>query len=112
MLYTVTWSLVARNQLIDLWANATDRTVVALASHEIDRTLRDDPHTKGWPFAGDRLLNVPPLRARVRVDHGDMLAEVCDVWEPGVSTSGRPRGHPVVRRSRRPSRLVPAGGAA
>jgi hypothetical protein len=78
--YTVTWSPYAQDQLADLWLRAADRGAVSQAAHQIDQALRDDPETKGFPFAGDRMIAMPPLRVVFTVRPLDRIVVVTEVW--------------------------------
>ena len=80
MRFTVIWSQDALDQLADLWTAAADRNAVTAAQHQVDQLLLIDPHTRGVPFFGDRLLFVAPLRVAFSVNWMDMIAEVFDVW--------------------------------
>lgn len=62
MRFTVIWSVIALDQLTELWLNAADQNAVTAAQHQIDQLLLVDPDTQGVPFFGDRLLIVPPPR--------------------------------------------------
>jgi plasmid stabilization system protein ParE len=80
MRYTVIWSPFAQDQLADLWLAAADRDALTRAAHDIDRTLRDDPDAKGFPFGGDRMFVAGPLRVVFVVRPDDRTAEVIEVW--------------------------------
>ena len=80
MRFTVTWSPSAQIQLARLWLAAADRNSVTAAQHQIDQLLRVDPHLRGFPFFGDRVLSVAPLHVRFSIDTMDMIVEVAEVW--------------------------------
>jgi hypothetical protein len=79
MRYTVTWTPVARVQLVDLWIRATDRNDVSAASDQIDFVLRDDPETKGTPFGSRYVLIADPLAALYEIDLDDCMVRVLQV---------------------------------
>jgi len=80
MRFTVIWSQDALDQLTALWLRAANRNAVTAAQHQIDQLLRIDPDTRGFPFFGDRVLVVPPLRVRFSINTMDMIVEVLRVW--------------------------------
>jgi plasmid stabilization system protein ParE len=80
MRFTVIWSLIAEDQLAELWLNAADRNAVSAAQHQIDQLLRIDPDTQGSPYFGDRVLIVSPLRAVFSINVMDMQVVVEMVW--------------------------------
>jgi hypothetical protein len=80
MRFTVIWSLIALDQLTELWLSTTDQNAVTAAQHQIDQLLLVDPDTQGVPFFGDRLLTVLPLRAVFSINTMDMQAVVEQVW--------------------------------
>jgi hypothetical protein len=80
MRFTVIWKASALDQLAELWLRSANRNAVAAASHQIDQLLRIDPDTRGFPFFGNYLILVGPLRAIFTVDRMDMKVEVYDVW--------------------------------
>jgi hypothetical protein len=80
MRFTVVWSLIAEDQLAELWVNATDRNAVTLAQHQIDQLLRVDPDTQGAAFFGDRILVVAPLTVVFSINVMDMQVVVEMVW--------------------------------
>ena len=79
MRYTVTWIPSARNELADIWVNATDKRAVTAAANEIDRLLGSDAHLQGEEFGEVRILEEWPLVVTFRVSPDDRLAEVTDV---------------------------------
>lgn len=80
MRFTVVWSLIALDQLAELWLNAADRNAVTIAQYLTDQFLLIDPDTQGVPFFGDRLLVVPPLRVLFSINVMDMQVVVEQVW--------------------------------
>jgi hypothetical protein len=80
MRFTVVWSLIAEDQLTELWLNATDRNAVTVAQHQVDQTLRVDPDLQGNPFFGDRILVVAPLTVVFSINVLDMQVVVEMVW--------------------------------
>lgn len=82
MRFTVVWSPVAQDQLAEIWVRATDRAAITQASHRIDQLLRVDPHLLGFPWYGDRLITVLPLRVIVSINWMDMIAQVEEVLDP------------------------------
>jgi hypothetical protein len=80
VIFTVVWSPFALDRLAELWLRAADRNAVTAAGHRIDQLLRVDPHTRGVPFFGDRVIHVPPLRAAFSVNRMDTIVDVFDVW--------------------------------
>ena len=79
MRYTVTWIPSARNELADIWVNATDKKAVETAANRIDKLLGRDAHTQGEEFGAVRILEEWPLVVTFRVSPDDCLAEVTDV---------------------------------
>lgn len=87
MIFTVTWSEWAQQQLAAIWLAATDRTAVARASHDIDQTLREDADTVGRRRSGDvRRFWHPSLAVEFEVSEPDRLVTVIAVWEISVRT--------------------------
>jgi hypothetical protein len=80
MRFTVIWSLIAQDQMADLWLSASDRNAVTRAQAEIDRVLLIDPDQQGMPFFGDRIVVVLPLRALFSINLMDMQVVVEQVW--------------------------------
>lgn len=72
MRFTVIWSLIAVDQLTELWLNAADRNAVTAAQHQVDQLLLVDPDTQGSPFFGDRMLVVAPLDVVFSINWMDM----------------------------------------
>jgi hypothetical protein len=61
MVYTVTYTQHALDELADAWNNAPDRQAVADAARRIDRQLRVDPDLKGQPDEDHRVYVDLPL---------------------------------------------------
>ncbi len=81
--YTVVWHDDAKNQLAEIWMNASDRQSVTLAANAIDRDLAVDTATKGIAVEGDlRQVIVPPLRVLFAVSAPDRMVRILDVTSP------------------------------
>ena len=80
MRFTVTWHPSAIRELTRIWLDAADREAVTRAANEIDRTLADDPQTKGEDFYGDRLLVSVPMALTFTVNVEDRIAQILQVW--------------------------------
>jgi plasmid stabilization system protein ParE len=80
MRFTVIWRRRAQGELADVWTDSPDRQAVSDAADRIDRILRIDPHLKGRPFDGDRILVEEPLAVVFSVNPGDRKVEVLAVW--------------------------------
>jgi plasmid stabilization system protein ParE len=81
MTYTVTWTVSARNELVDLWLQATDRAAVTQAANYVDSVLRTSPLDIGEPSdQGRRTLYEPPLVVLYSVSQADCLVTVRAVW--------------------------------
>ena len=80
MRFTVIWRRRAQGELANVWINSSDRQAVSDAAARIDRILRIDPHLRGRPFDGDRILVEEPLAAVFTIDPGDRKVEVLAVW--------------------------------
>jgi hypothetical protein len=77
MKYRVSWSLLAEDQLAELWVSALDRTALADAADWIDRVLRDSVHVAGESREMNRrIVFVPPLAAYFEVDAADRRVTV------------------------------------
>jgi hypothetical protein len=63
---------------LDHWP---DRAAIAAAANRIDRLLLQDASSQGEARAGDtRILICAPLAVYFRVQEGDCLVSVFDVW--------------------------------
>jgi plasmid stabilization system protein ParE len=81
MKYTVVWKPAAEQELASIWTNATDRQAVTAAAHRIDELLQRDPEQAGESRpSGIRILIVPPLAVRFKVDTQDRMVSVARVW--------------------------------
>ena len=81
MRYTVLWRPSAEQRLAELWVAGPDRAAVAAAANAIDRTLANDPDTKGEARSGStRILVEDPLAVYFRVSEPDRLVTVRAVW--------------------------------
>lgn len=78
--YTVVWHNDARDQLAELWVNASDRQSVTLAANAIDRHLANAAESKGIGVEGDlRQVVIPPLRLLFSVSEADRMVKILDV---------------------------------
>jgi plasmid stabilization system protein ParE len=81
VIYTVTWSPEAEQELAAIWVAATNRNQASQASREIDRRLRASPLGEGELHQGiQRLLVQPPLAVVYQVLQDDCKVEVLTVW--------------------------------
>jgi hypothetical protein len=81
VIFTVTWSETAEQQLAAIWIAAADRAAITRASHEIDVTLRVDADTVGRRHIGTvRRFRHYPLAVLFDVSEPDRLATVIAVW--------------------------------
>jgi hypothetical protein len=81
MKYTVVWKPAAEQELAALWNAATDRNALTAAAHQIDQILKVKPEEAGESRpAGTRILVVPPLVVRYKVELGDCLVSVAAIW--------------------------------
>jgi hypothetical protein len=78
--YTVTYGNVAQDDLAREWLRATDRRSVTKATHEIDRILANEPHSKGTDVSeGLRKLIVEPLVVQFSVEEADRRVTIWSV---------------------------------
>jgi hypothetical protein len=75
----VVWLPPARDELAELWIQASDRQGVADAANAIDRQLRKNADTQGQPFFGRRVLLVSPLSVTFAVSLADRTVTVMQV---------------------------------
>jgi hypothetical protein len=63
MNYIVYWTVVALDELADVWMTAADRNAVTAASDQLEREVAADPTGRGLPRAGDSgyVAVEPPL---------------------------------------------------
>jgi hypothetical protein len=81
MNYTVLWMPIAEQRLAAIWTNATDRTDVTRAAHEIDQILRFRPEEAGESRPNDvRILLEKPLGILFTVSPLDRCVSVLTVW--------------------------------
>jgi hypothetical protein len=81
MIYTVAWKPIAEQRLTNLWIAGPDRQSITNAANRIDQLLRRDPDQQGESRdAKRRILFVPPLAVLYRVEEGDRIVHVLDVW--------------------------------
>ncbi len=81
MHYTVTWRPSALNHLAELWMASSNRHAITRASHQIDQSLRSNPHEVGEARLGvTRILFQGPLGAYFDVSDDDRLVNVWAVW--------------------------------
>jgi plasmid stabilization system protein ParE len=79
--FTVVWTREAKDQLADIWTNATDRTDVTAAAAAIDAGLLLDAADKGAPLSeGLRKLIV----ALFSVSKPDRLVEIAIVFRTAL----------------------------
>jgi hypothetical protein len=82
MIFTVTWSEWAEQQLAAVWIASSDRTAVVRASYEIDQTLTTDADTVGRRQSGNtRRYWHFPLAVEFEVNERDRTVVVVAVWE-------------------------------
>jgi hypothetical protein len=82
MIYTVSWTLVAQEQLAEVWLASKRRNAVTAASYEIERILRDNPDLVGrHRFDTLREFLSPPLGIEFEVIEADRIVHVLSVWE-------------------------------
>lgn len=75
--YTVVWPKSVRDELADIWIEASNRNAVTAAANEIDVQLLRNALTKGLELhEGLRALFVPPLRVVFTVNEDDLIVEV------------------------------------
>ncbi|HJZ92751.1 MAG TPA: type II toxin-antitoxin system RelE/ParE family toxin [Gemmataceae bacterium] len=88
MIFTVTWSEWAQQQLAAVWLASSNRDAVTQASHYIDLTLRVDPDTVGRRHLGNiRRFRHSPLGVLFEVNELDRIVTVLAVWEVTSPTS-------------------------
>jgi hypothetical protein len=81
MIFTVTWKPIAERRLATLWNAGPDRQAIADAANSIDQILRQNPNEHGEARdAKRRVFFIPPLAVLYRVDEGDRMVHVLDVW--------------------------------
>jgi hypothetical protein len=89
MIFTVTWSEWAEQQLAAIWLASMDRAVVVRASHEIDQTLRVDADTVGRRRSATvRRYWYVPLAVEFEVSLPDRMVVVTAVWELPTTAPG------------------------
>jgi hypothetical protein len=87
MIFTVTWSEWAQQQLAAIWLASSNRTAITQASHEIDQTLRVDADTVGRRRSGSiRRFWCFPLAVEFDVSEPDRLVTVVAIWDISAGT--------------------------
>jgi hypothetical protein len=82
VIFTVTWSESAQQQLAALWLASANRLAVVRASNEIDQMLRVDADTVGRRRTGNvRRFRLYPLAGEFEVSLPDRLVAVTAIWE-------------------------------
>jgi hypothetical protein len=79
MKWTVVWVDNSEEELADIWLHAEDRQAITLASHRIERELRENADIKGEEFYGDRIYQHGPLALVYQVVPEDRLVRVTQV---------------------------------
>jgi hypothetical protein len=78
--YTVTYGIVAQDDIAREWLQATDRRSVTKATHEIDRLLAIELLSKGKDVCeGLRKLIVEPLAVQFSVEEADRRVTIWSV---------------------------------
>jgi hypothetical protein len=88
--YTVVWWPRARDQIAEIWLQATHRQLVTFAADEVDQRLRDHPTEWGAVVKdGVTCMAVQMLRVYFRVSEDDRRVEVLDIVavKPGIDDS-------------------------
>jgi hypothetical protein len=78
--YSVVYLAEAEEELVRAWEEASDRSVITLASNEADRILADSPRDRSV-FLGEELwrLELSPLRFYFAILEQDRIVEVSNV---------------------------------
>jgi len=76
MIYTVTWTKAALDELADIYNRAMDKAAVTAASHRFDQELRRNAHQKGRGQATFRIFEVSPLQAVFNVAPADRMVRI------------------------------------
>ena len=79
MIYTVTWTKHAVNQLAFYWHCTKNKRGITLASDTIDRDLKNDPEKKAVAFDEFFVNCVSPLAVLLRISPDDRIVEVVEV---------------------------------
>ena len=78
--FTVVWHKLARDELAEIWLDATDRRAIAAAADAIDLLLATDADDKGEEVSTRlRMLSMPPLDVLLSVRELDRIAKVIAV---------------------------------
>jgi hypothetical protein len=81
VIYTVTWTKAAVNELTNLWLNALDRSAVTRASARIEALLRSNPYAQSESRDGNkRVIFAPPLGVMFTVSDADRIVTVRAIW--------------------------------
>ena len=83
MVWTVTSSLDAEDQLTMIYMSASEPNAVSRASNEIDGLLRADPLTQGTASGRERILYVPPLGVVFEVEPADRMVKIKEYYHSG-----------------------------
>ncbi len=90
MNFKVIWLPRAERQLAEIWLEVEDKLSINDAAVAIDKTLSEDPHSKGESRDNDiRIIVSQPLVALFRVFPQERLVGVSSVW----LYPKRPRGN-------------------
>ena len=82
MVFTVTWTSKARQQLTEIWIETNNRQEVSEAANRIDQLLRESPSNQGESRGGDqRILLEFPLLVIYDVREQDRIVRVAVVRE-------------------------------
>lgn len=76
MRYTVTSAPGVDDALALIWLQASDRTAVSRAAHQIDAILRSSPLTQGTAKGDHRVLTVEPLTVVYTVSPDDCQVSI------------------------------------
>ena len=78
--YSVVYLAEAEDELVSIWENATDRTLVAEAANTADRLLASSPEQRSV-YIGEDLwrIDVSLLRFYFAIREDDRLVEVSNV---------------------------------
>jgi mRNA-degrading endonuclease RelE of RelBE toxin-antitoxin system len=80
MTWKIIWHTVARRELDDCWATATDPSRVAGASDDLEAALGHDPDRFGESRVGNvRLAFHGPFQVLFSVDHGEAVVKILRV---------------------------------
>jgi hypothetical protein len=78
--YTVTWWQSADDELLRLWLDSSERSLITDASREIDKVLSMSADSVGEEVSeGLRALEVSPLRIQFSLEEKDRIVRVWTV---------------------------------